>query len=360
MKNDLLLPLRRLHGKYHEWRIRRNENKAIVRYIRNPSSNVIIPVTPEHTNLGDHAIVLAQIEFLRKCGYSDDRIKEISTSEYKKFKDVLRKKVSRNSLIAQLGGGNMGNQWLNEEILHEDIVQNFPENKQIIFPQTIYFTPDNDGTKVSKQTIDVYNNKSNLTMVARETVSFELMKRLYPDTNVLLVPDIVLSANLEMFGVQNKERKDILLCFRSDAERIMDDDDFNRIYAELQKEHADIKRTDTHSNYDVAPKERLEAVKNKLEEFMAAKLVITDRLHGMVFAAITGTPCIAFSNYNYKVLGTYEWIKHLEYIKYAETTREAIEYIPMLLEMKNCKYDNTHLRPYFDKLVEVIKQNAQN
>ena len=84
-------------------------------------------------------------------------------------------------------------------------------------------------------------------------------------------------------------------------------------------------------------------------------MVVTDRLHGMVFAAISGTPCIVFSNYNHKVQGTYEWIKYLPYIKYAESVSEAPNYIPELLAMKDCRYDNTPLLPYFEKLAQVVK-----
>ena len=44
------------------------------------------------------------------------------------------------------------------------------------------------------------------------------------------------------------------------------------------------------------------AKKNVLDTFMSEigkrKVVVTDRLHGMIFCAITGTPCVVFSNYN--------------------------------------------------------------
>ena len=60
---------------------------------------------------------------------------------------------------------------------------------------------------------------------------------------------------------------------------------------------------------------------DKLQEFSTARLVITDRLHGMVFAAITGTACIAFRNYNYKIEGTYEWIEYLQYIQFSRFCR---------------------------------------
>jgi pyruvyl transferase EpsI len=57
-------------------------------------------------------------------------------------------------------------------------------------------------------------------------------------------------------------------------------------------------------------------VYGKLDEFAKSKLVITDRLHGMIFSAITGTPCIVFANSNGKVEAEYQWIQSLPYIRF--------------------------------------------
>ena len=47
---------------------------------------------------------------------------------------------------------------------------------------------------------------------------------------------------------------------------------------------------------DYCKENREQLLKQKIEEFQSAELVITDRLHGMIFSVITGTPCIAFDN----------------------------------------------------------------
>jgi len=49
-----------------------------------------------------------------------------------------------------------------------------------------------------------------------------------------------------------------------------------------------------------------------LNDFSSSKLVVTDRLHGMVFAALAGTPCVVMGNCNYKVKGIYNWIENKE------------------------------------------------
>ena len=39
-----------------------------------------------------------------------------------------------------------------------------------------------------------------------------------------------------------------------------------------------------------------EKIEEMLKKYRKCQLVITDRLHGMIFAAITSTPCIALGN----------------------------------------------------------------
>ena len=57
---------------------------------------------------------------------------------------------------------------------------------------------------------------------------------------------------------------------------------------------------------------------NKLDEISGYDLVITDCLHGMLFCAITGTPCIAVDQISHKVRGEYKWISELPFIYFAE------------------------------------------
>ena len=354
--NNLHSIRKKIHKRYSDYKVTRK----LLDNLLNPKNNVIVPVTPEHTNLGDHAIVIAQMSFLTKCGYDHSRIKEITTSEYSKYSDHIKRKISKHSLIAQLGGGNMGNQWMMEERLHEDLVIGFSKNQEIIFPQTIYFTADEKGEKFKSETIPIYNGRSNLLMVAREKTSYDIMSTLYPDTERLLIPDIVLSTTPEVFGVAIEERKGIMLCMRSDAERSMADDDFYKILSYLNEKGLQYAQTDMHAEGAVSKDNRSECVRTKMMEFAKSEVVITDRLHGMIFAAITGTPCIVFSNYNHKVKGTYDWISYLPYIKYAESYDDMVRFLPELLKMKNCKFNNTPLLPYYEKLAEVVKNHAQN
>ncbi len=356
MKHVRFQRLRIIHGSLHEMFLKLRRK----RYYALPyGQKFFIIGTPEHTNLGDSAIAVAQESFLRSCGFWSNRIKEITFSEYKNAPSFYQQYASNKTTIFQLGGGNMGNQWFNEEAFRRQVIDDFPKNQMMIFPQTIFYTPTEEGAAEERASISYYNRKQNLTLVAREKTSLQIMKKLYPDTQILLTPDIVLSANIDTFGAHPQKRSGVLLCMRNDAERSLNSDDLHQIEAFLTSSGLSYHITDMHSNIPVTKENRKDCVRRKMEEFLKAELVITDRLHGMVFAAITGTPCVVFSNYNHKVLGTYEWISYLPYIKYANSLDEMKNFTPSLLQQKNCAYDNTPLLPYFEKLAEVVKEKCR-
>lgn len=341
--------LRNLHGRIHEYRTKHN-------LINKPfGKKVYVLGTPEHSNLGDSAIALAEIAFLKKCGIKSCRIKEFTQSEVNLYSDYIFK-INKKNLICGHGGGNIGNLWYNEELFRYTFLDKLQKNPTIIFPQTIYFTDDEKGKKAVEDSLSHYNDHKNLTMIAREKISYELLNKLYQKPNKLLVPDIVLSTTMQDYGVDKQNRKGCLLVFRSDLEKAMLDEDRKSIKSYLDTHNVRYNITDMHTDVAVNKENRLLCVQNKMKEFASSELVITDRLHGMVFAAITETPCIVFSNNHYKIRGTYEWIKYLPYVKYVENVNQAIKLIPELINLKNCKYDNEPLKKYFDKLKEVVNK----
>lgn len=355
---DILYPARRLHGIVHAYHVEARQKKAHRKELTHPKGEkAIVFGTPTHNNIGDSAIVLAEKSLLAGL-YGDSRlIKEITVDEYNKCEKVFDSVLHFAYQPFWHGGGNMGDQWLREELFRRKCLEKQLKMNPLVFPQTIYYRDTEDGRQKGKESIDIYNDPS-VTLVAREKTSYDIMRNLYPLANVLLTPDIVLSANMETFGVVEQERFGVLLCLRADPEKSVSDEVWANIEAALDQLKIAHSRTDMISDICVTKDNRGECVRGKMQEFCGAELVITDRLHGMVFAAITGTPCIVFSNYNHKVKGTYDWISYLPYIRYVETAEDAKKAIPELFEMKNCHFDNSPLMPYFNKLTEVIKEKC--
>lgn len=308
--------------------------------------------TPRHNNIGDLAIIYAEKQFIKNTT-SNAHVVSIPLSILATGSYFLKKIIKNDDLIIGHGGGNMGNEYMIEEKCRRDFIYSFQKNKIIIFPQTIYFTETKIGYRELVKTQNIYANHSNLTLIATEIVSYDAMLKLFPNNNVMLAPDIVLSLNLNVTNLKNRQGG--MTCIRNDGESLFDST--NKVFLQkwILSKFVKINITDTIAHeklFRFTPKTHV--VKSKLLEFSSSKFVLTDRLHGMVMSAITGTPCIAFSNYNHKVLGTYEWLKDLDYIAYCEDKDELDQLLATLEVDKLHAYDPAIFNQYWSKIRELL------
>lgn len=344
--------IRRLHGKLYRWKDKIKRKIFLWKYLSFPlGKKVYLIGTPTHTNIGDSAIVFAEILFLKRNGVPSERIKELTVEEIMEFEKLVLSKINKQQmLVCWHGGGNMGDLWLNEEYFRRHMLKKIISKFTIIFPQTIHYTNEEEARK----SIDIYNTNEKLLLVAREKESYEIMKSMYPKANVILTPDIVLSSEESEYGINEYVRKEIVICLRNDIEKQLSRNAESYIMNIVENIKIPYKRIDMHANKPITKEKRLECIQEKMEEFKTARVVITDRLHGMVFSVITGTPCIVLSNNNHKVLGTYEWIKKLSYIRYVENVEEIEEQILKLLQIRECKYEKAMLGEHFQELISII------
>lgn len=306
--------------------------------------------TATNGNLGDQAISYNQLLFLSEI--EDKEIIEITIDEYWKMRKYLKKHIKSYDIICIQGGGNMGIEYWAAEESRRDLIKIFPRNKIIIFPQTIDYGKSKKGIKEEYKSSKIYNKHNNLHIFAREKYSYEIMKKLYYKNNVYLVPDIVLKYKLEG---NFKKRDGALLCLRNDCESILNNKDKHRIVNILEDNKIKFNLTDTCIDKMVNRDYRSLELNKKFNEIGRANLIITDRLHGMVFAALTGTPCIVFSNYNKKVCGVYEWINNLPYIKFVDNINEIELAIKELSGMNGNNYNTTILNEKFEVLYNVFE-----
>lgn len=325
-----------------------------LKYISFPLGQKIwIMGSPLHGNLGDSAILVAERKMLLELEKSKECIKEISNTEYIKYRKWLLRFISPKDIMTYIGGGNMGDVWFEEEKVRRLIVTDFSHRDFIFFPQTIFYSQTSTGAAEEKSSISIYNQPQ-FFFVAREAVSYEKIQTIYPTTKKLLTPDIVLSTSAADYGVIPCKRKGILLCFRKDCEMSFHAGDVKRLEEFTKRLSAFVTLTDMVLTHGVTKENRLYLLNKKMQEFASSELVVTDRLHGMIFSAITATPCVVFSNNNHKIRGTYDWISYLPYIKFVNNIDEAERVIPELLNMKDCQYDNTPLRSHYEKLKAAI------
>ena len=343
MTADFLMPLRRLHGRMYEAKKERKEICYLCRRIKEADeSTIFFVLSPSHGNLGDHAIALSTIDMLTEM---EIQYIEITTAQLSQLKHHHKLSVMNGHRIIVNGGGNLGTLWFDVEELFRSVICENPNSIIFCLPNTIFYEKTEWGDEELKRSKEIYNHHPALQLYAREKASFDFMSQLY--RNVKLVPDMVLFMDKSQ---TQKKRQGCLLCMRSDREKTCTDEQEKQIWASAQKLFRDqVKYTDMCLDHGVSPAKRKQELKVKFDEFRNAQLVITDRLHGMIFAAITGTPCIVIDSKSPKVRGCYEWIRYLDYIRFADTA-EQIEALYADIPKGEKRYDNTVLFPYLDIL----------
>ena len=309
--------------------------------------------TPTHCNIGDAAIAQAEIDFLSSIGL---KAIEITVNDWKRYKTIIKKNI-KSDVILLHGGGNFGNLWPYEERMREDIVSNLNASHFVLLPQTFYLK-----TTAPIEEINAFKQKYNhscFSLFAREKFSYEKMTQFFPNSNVFLTPDIVLfekgNASLRC---DNKEKEtDVLLVLRNDRESIISYDEKESVVNLLKKLNLSFKKTDMLHTESAIPKEkRMQVIKNKLNEFARAKLVITDRLHGMIFAYLAGVSCIVLNNNNYKIKGVYEWIKDDHRIVMVEKIADIQKAINTVITAHNaCSVDAKRFNNLKDEIMSEIK-----
>lgn len=177
------------------------------------------------------------------------------------------------------------------------------------------------------------------------------MQEIYRD--VRLMPDMVLS--LDEYR-EKTVRKGCMVCLRSDHEKTRTPEQEEKLVEQVRNLFgADIRFSDMCIDRRVSPEERRAALDAKFDEFRASELVVTDRLHAMIFSAITGTPCIVVDSKSPKVRGCYEWIRHLDYIRFADDP-EQIGEIYRQIPDKEHRFDNQIYAEYYQELAEKISE----
>lgn len=317
---------------------------------RSDKKRIFLILTPQHSNLGDHAIAQAELEFLKE--YDVYEITGYKLSILINCPRIL-KKMLKNDLIILNGGGYLGTLWFDAELLMRRILELFgASNNIVVFPQTIFYENNEFGKEEFEKSKVFYNNCRNLILTSREKQSYEIMRNAYNE--VYLIPDIVLSLNECM---EDCSRSGVQFTLRSDVEKTMSDDYQSKLIEFFENKFTrNVRFADMCSENDILPEKRKDELNKHFDRFRASELVVTDRLHGMIFSAVTGTPCIVLGSKSPKVKGVYDWIfKDCEYIIYTEDFDEMSSFIESI-KGKTFIYDNSSVMPYYDELKEIVKR----
>ena len=326
------------------------ENK---RTIRLPRSRIVYLLdVPTHDNLGDHAIAYAQRKFLEKA-LPDAQILEIPVQLVEMHLPFIRRHLRPDDLFCMIGGGNFGDAYLMHEYTKRKVCSMFPDNRVIIFPQTISFSDTPQGRRELKLTQEALNRHRRLTITARDKVSHQRARCWFPEAESILTPDIVLS--LEAVSTE-LPRKGILCCLRQDQERSTAIHASDVLNALGQAGYA-FSLSDTISSHGVSIRQRPDELAAKWREFQGSELVITDRLHGMIFSCITATPCVVLDNSNHKIRNFYDtWLRDVPSVRFAQTAEDILPLVTQMHGQHFTPWDPSLLADKYAPLLEALRK----
>lgn len=316
--------LRQVLGKYKRILLGYFKNRKS--YAQYDSDTIFICGAPVYGNLGDQAILLSEYSMLSRLlpGRNIVVIPEIELYEHL----ICLKKESRknHSLCILMGGGNMGDLYTYQENVRLLCIKKLKKANIIVFPQSIDYKKDSELLQRAKK---IYESHKSLHLFVREENSEKKRTDFFPNCNGALVPDIVLYYHPNVYS---QKRIGVLFCTRSDKEKRSENE---KILKELEQcvtpVFTSIKHIDTYSEkYRKPCHQQKEQLQSFWSMYNRSELVITDRLHGMIFALITGTPCIALDNSTGKVKSVYEtWLKDsgVIFVDSEEALEQAKTYI---------------------------------
>lgn len=161
---------------------------------------------PYYLNIGDILIWEGERQYF-------NRFRHKCINEGYHYRDYWR--IKGNTLIVLQGGGNFGDLWrfIQEERL--SIVQRYMNNPIIISPVTCWY----ENTVLLRQDAEIFSKHPNLTICARDALSFALLKKHFNKNQILLVPDMAFC--IDRAGIEryvHNERKETLFLKRTDKE----------------------------------------------------------------------------------------------------------------------------------------------
>lgn len=344
LKKSLLLQKVNYWRIYYKYYVKQNSFYNLGAEILN-ERGIVYVLAPSYSNLGDIAIFVKTMEFVREKLQLP--IKSILYSRQCVNKqNLMNLPVNTNDIIIIQGGGNMGDLYANEEILRQNIVKWFPLNKIIVMSSSTCFSKQRKNYVLDRAK-KIYSRHKDLTLVARDKPTQQFYSLNFKCEN-LLCPDMVLSTSPQRKKEYIKNKK-ILLCLRKDIESNLSDKIKNEIENLLLINGYSFEYWDTDdlSGKNIENKvEKINEVLNYLNEF---QFVITDRYHGTILSYVSKTPCIGLDNSYGKIKNGFIWFENCNYMFYAESLNEINNAIQRI-EKLNIFKENEKLQNAFNLL----------
>lgn len=259
---------------------------------------------PDYPNVGDVLIFQGEMDFLKTIPH---RCKEMATM--KSF-SLRLPDIQEDELLIFSGGGYFGDLWPAGPTFQRLILEKYPNNPMLIFPQSVCFK---DPVKLN-DAVSRYGKHKNLSVCLRDRQSYDFFRAHFPN-NAYLVPDMAFYADLDSLRGADVSCCGKLLLYRQDKEanmcpalqNLLDEGDyFVRDWPSLdrrslvEKIKSRIKNTNAFCGkmYDWGVKNiyRKYILRSGINFIDHYEEVASTRLHGCVLALLLGKKTKAIDN----------------------------------------------------------------
>ncbi|WP_166880216.1 polysaccharide pyruvyl transferase family protein [Salinibacterium sp. ZJ450] len=294
---------------------------------------------PSHRNAGDSLIYMGQMAHFQALNV---RVKYLADSGRYRARD-LKRRLPFGPILIQ-GGGNMGDRWVEMQEFREKVIAENRDRPIIQLPQSLDFSSPAKADQARK----VYESHPDLTLLFREDRSLKRARELFPNTQSYFCPDLALGAG--PIAETAPPEVDVLFLIRDDSESA--GHLIPRVRAGTTSATTDWRLTSASSLSWLAQRapgivarrvpslldpaypllvhnyRRMADInmRNAIRVLSMGRVIVTDRLHATVLAALLGRPVIALDNSTGKVSAVHSnLLKDISNVRIAPSGEAALQ-----------------------------------
>jgi exopolysaccharide biosynthesis predicted pyruvyltransferase EpsI len=286
---------------------------------------------PDHSNVGDSAIWLGQIEFFRsRFGRRPSYV-----SRQLDFSAQALDAAAPDGTVFICGGGNFGDIWKHNQAFREMVLATLKHRRIVQLPQSLHYS----SVEKRDETARAIAAHPNFTLLVRDRPSLEMATQHF-DCRTELVPDMAFFMGLLPSGPPSF---DVLALLRTDSERTgLDRSALGSIRVEdwLDESRAAVRLAKALGCLGAASELRLAGLKEAkltagarhrvnrgLAQLSSARAIVTDRLHCHILSLLLGRPHAVLDNSYGKIARfVLAFTEGSDLVHRAETLPAAVEW----------------------------------
>ena len=271
---------------------------------------------PYYTNVGDILIWKGTEEFLKQNPYKCLYRASIET--------YVKQKVSKSVIILMQGGGNFGDLWRRHVEFTLKIIEEYPENRIIILPQTVHY----ENSEMMMKDAQVFSFHKKLTICARDNKSYKILNEFFYKNKIILVPDMAFYIGDKFLANKSVREGDKALFFkRKDKEYLVYD--YNKF----------IDKSFDLEEHEWPSLERRFLVTKVLSKLLRIKNILSKRIKGLNAVSFF---IDWYANKIFMPILLYSGIRFMSGYKYVYSTRLHGAILALLLKKHIVLFDNSY------------------